>query len=79
MYFHTALLQLRASADMFVLVCSLDDYSVTPLMGGAKAMAFSLRRGPWQKLSVRGTVESTNAYFLVGFADSRACMVLKIC
>ena len=49
MNFHTALLQFWASADMFVLVRSLDDQSVTPLMGGAKAMAFSLRRGPWQK------------------------------
>ena len=49
MYFHTALLQLRASADMFVLVCLFYYDSVTPLKGGANAMAFSLWRGPLQK------------------------------
>ena len=38
---------LQASADMFVLVCSRD--LIITLQGGGKAMAFSLRRGPWQK------------------------------
>ena len=56
MKFHTALLQFGVSADMFVLVCSLDDKWVTSLMGGAKAMAFSLWRGPWQKAYIRETL-----------------------
>ena len=56
MKFHTALLQFGVSADMFVLVCLFYYDSVTPLMGGAKAMAFSLWRGPWQKAYIRETL-----------------------
>ena len=40
---------LMRNADMFVLVNLFDDQSVTFLKGGDKAVAFSLRRRPWQK------------------------------
>ena len=48
---------LQASTDMFVLVCSSDASDLR--LGGAMALAFSLRQGPWQK------VDNCSPFFIV--------------
>ena len=49
---------------LFLSVCEMISQSVTFLMGGNTAMAFSLRRGPWQKfISSKKDTVYIPAYF----------------